>query len=843
MGRDALLRAVLEVVAGRPMTREALVEELRGRRGSVDRDRVDRLLQDDTAFAEVEAGVVHVPSLLEGTAWTVWVDAADARQGFVRTRPHLEVMTWWLIDGDVELLDETGAARCRLQVESMWLDDCDCDVVVGPDGWLANLAGGWATVEVVEAGLCWTACAVPPEPTTAQVAAMRAGFEAAARTTAVAGPRDRPSPPDPRYAVGDNPIHEALVADRRAFVDAPIPPLPALYEAAGLEERGSILAERGFDWEAHRACQDRDRLAVLYGLDDEQVDRVVRAVGACSTLLADSADGLRATGGERQRSAILLAAVLEDGAVAEAFWEESVQRGRSATELAHCADELSLDGVLPVGLAWIRARGLDLAGDAAGAVSLLEAAVTPECTHRPALIELAGFLADSGDARRAFALLGRAGVTEVAAGEDPFDELDEAQRLLDEVRGFALHRPRPAAGRNDRCPCGSGRKYKACHLGREQHPLEDRAAWLYDKAQRFLRRRAPGALEDLADEVADASDAPGLYRELRNSPWLADLALHEGGVFSEFVAERHGLLPDDEALLASQWTLVDRAVFEIRRAERGRLELYDIGRAERITVLNTTANERARKGVVLLGRPLPVGDTYRALSGFIEVPRARLDDVLRAIEDADPVEVAALVGRLLRPPHMQNTDGDELVFHTIRWRCPHPDRVGPALRAAGLNMDGDAAWSLVRDSANQPSTVIAHLRLVNRELSAEVNSDQRADEVRALMASAVADAELLEDEVRPFDELLADVDPDALPSRPDLDDPALRDALRQFVADHELRWLDESIPALGGRTPRQAALDPVGREQLEHLLDSFPSPGPDDVGMMDPDRLRTALSL
>ena len=89
---------------------------------------------------------------------------------------------------------------------------------------------------------------------------------------------------------------------------------------------------------------------------------------------------------------------------------------------------------------------------------------------------------------------------------------------------------------------------------------------------------------------------------------------------------------------------------------------------------------------------------------------------------------------------------------------------------------------------------------------------------------------------------MADFNPDETPARPDLD-PAMRQVLADFVGEHERRWLDESIPALGGRTPREAARDPVGREELEHLLDSFPQPGPDDVGAMNLQRLRDALGL
>jgi hypothetical protein len=90
---------------------------------------------------------------------------------------------------------------------------------------------------------------------------------------------------------------------------------------------------------------------------------------------------------------------------------------------------------------------------------------------------------------------------------------------------------------------------------------------------------------------------------------------------------------------------------------------------------------------------------------------------------------------------------------------------------------------------------------------------------------------------------MASYDPGDAPPRPDLNDPALRQALAEFIADQERGWLDESIPALGGRTPRDAAGDPIGRERLEQLLDSFPEPASDEVGAMSPSRLRKALDL
>jgi hypothetical protein len=428
--------------------------------------------------------------------------------------------------------------------------------------------------------------------------------------------------------------------------------------------------------------------------------------------------------------------------------------------------------------------------------------------------------------------------------DEDVDEPDRGELLFEEVAEFAAHRPRPMAGRNDRCPCGSGRKYKACHLGRERHPLDDRAGWLYQKAQRFLHRRAGDVVWDLAAEIAEGSDDHRLYRQLRRGPFVADLALHEGGVFAEFLAARDRLLPDDEALLAAQWAMVDRSVFEIERVDRDRLDLRDMATGERITVVNTHPSDRTRPGTVMLGRPLPVGDTFRAFGGFIEVPRGSAGELLDAIADGDAHLVAHLIGETLRPPHLQNSEGDDLVLQTIRWDVRDPERVGPALARAGLSADeGGAAWSLVRDSANGPNTIIASLRLEASELVGEVNSEPRGEELMALIANALPDAELVDIESRQLHEALADFGPADAPRGPDVSDPVTRQVLAEFIAEQERRWLDESIPALRGRTPRAAATDPVGREELEHLLASFPEPGPDDVGAMSPARLRHALGL
>jgi len=76
----------------------------------------------------------------------------------------------------------------------------------------------------------------------------------------------------------------------------------------------------------------------------------------------------------------------------------------------------------------------------------------------------------------------------------------------------------------------------------------------------------------------------------------------------------------------------------------------------------------------------------------------------------------------------------------------------------------------------------------------------------------------------------------------DPSDPDVAAVLDQVVGEYERTWLDEPIPALAGRTPREAAADPTRRPDLIRLLDSFPPSG-NRPGAMSPDRLRAALGF
>ncbi len=289
------------------------------------------------------------------------------------------------------------------------------------------------------------------------------------------------------------------------------------------------------------------------------------------------------------------------------------------------------------GLAWQEARRLLLDDQTAAAVELLEA--HRDTGHRSILIDLASFAADSSRPLDARALLEAAGVDVDVDLDAPFDPLasnvDLGTELAEEIAPYAAIRPKPMAARNDRCPCGSGKKYKQCHLGNELHSLEHRAGWLYLKMMRYAQFTRPGAVDAIAAALLDGVESEELAEALNSSMIPADLALHEGELAAAFVAAKATLLPPDELELARSWIQADRSVYEVVRANLHSMDMIDVATRERKTVLGTASDQPAPIGVTMCGRLLRVGDSFQAYGGFLPIDPDLLDGVVLACQSHD----------------------------------------------------------------------------------------------------------------------------------------------------------------------------------------------------------------
>lgn len=453
----------------------------------------------------------------------------------------------------------------------------------------------------------------------------------------------------------------------------------------------------------------------------------------------------------------------------------------------------------------------------------LAAAREADPTHRETLLDSATEAGDRGDAATARDLLRRAGVE---AGDD---------ELATYVR-FA--QPPPGApSRNAPCDCGSGRKRKLCCGVRIGHPLPARAGWLYDKVSRFTQQpRQRRELLEWARSVGvpDAREID-VIRTAMDDPAVRDLAFHDGGLLARFLQVRGPLLPPDEIELARQWVETRRAAYEVAGVRPGiGLELRELPEGAVVEVRERTASRSLRRGDLLLARVLPTG-AEPMLGLVMTVPRAQRESLLQVVSGGSGALCRWLAAGA-EPPRMANTEGHELVLVEQRWRLSEGgwDRLAERLEA-----DGDDVLTQMYDDDSGRRWLRARLERSGDVARVAVNSVERAAAVAELVREVDPAAELLE-ETRP--------DPDALRAVPDPVEltPDLQEAIAAFLREQEERWVDESIPMFGGKTPRQMVRSAAGRRQVEDFLADMaataPVPGL-QAGGMDAARIRELLGL
>ncbi len=205
---------------------------------------------------------------------------------------------------------------------------------------------------------------------------------------------------------------------------------------------------------------------------------------------------------------------------------------------------------------------------------------------------------------------------------------DERGRLLQVVEP-----PPPArAGRNEPCPCGSGKKYKRCCLRKDQEPRpSDRATAIHG-----MDRKLTAQLVDLvADEfspqwILDSEnrlEAPSGIEGVDFLPWFSQWLLHDDEVDGERVvdlfltARGHGVTAREREWLQAQsraWPdLWD--VLEVRKDEGLRVRSLETGEERFVHERAATASLTDRQ--VLLARLVD----YDGLSVFAGIWPQTLD--------------------------------------------------------------------------------------------------------------------------------------------------------------------------------------------------------------------------
>jgi hypothetical protein len=443
-------------------------------------------------------------------------------------------------------------------------------------------------------------------------------------------------------------------------------------------------------------------------------------------------------------------------------------------------------------------------------------------------------------------------------------------------------RKAPLPGRNDPCHCGSGKKYKKCHLDKDHeetagpdriHALDMR---LVDELALFGTSEFPGKW--LPRDVTDLPPQLALHLVIQWAVYERPIA---GRPLIEHYLDDQELDKEEEAWVSAQragWLTIWEVLSTVPGSE---VVVRDLLTGQKRTVREQVASKtlRARDAVLarvvdhegrslfcgLYGRSLPpfavdevLSDARKKLrkkTGDIPVERLRggklgLWLLLRWADALDDLDEGRSV-----PPMLTNTDGDAIALVIDRFAFDRANRDAVEARLATIDgavkpppagRETEIAFFKPDEFHNdiETATVIGFAFIADSVLRVETNSESRAAALRQAIEDACGDLiRHRSREQKDPRQMLADRKGPAKPApEPTAEE---QEFVREYKQRYYQKWLDEPIPALNGKTPRQAARSRAGREQLDLLLremenaeQRLPEPERFDVST-----LRTELGL
>ncbi len=376
-------------------------------------------------------------------------------------------------------------------------------------------------------------------------------------------------------------------------------------------------------------------------------------------------------------------------------------------------------------------------------------------------------------------------------------------------------------GRNEPCPCGSGKKYKKCcqigsldlmeEAARRVRRIQDQVE---PKMVRFVRslfgeRSLDEAWEEFAcgcDELEPDGPEIQLFHPWMIYDWIPKVPGRVGRANTRPVAqlyldEHAAELPPEEARYLQRTLTTSISFHDVVEVEPGRrLRLRDVLLQTEQDVFEKSGSETLRVGDVIFARVVPYDGVALIIgSGSVALPPIEKHPILRLRERlrknvgqptpemllADAREYRALYLSIRdkvmnpAPPVLNNTDGDPLEFHTITCEVESADAAFHALKwlakgeaeadllhSATFDRDGrlrkvEFGWTKAGNRVHKSweNTVLGQVTIEGTKLTVEVNSAKRAQKIQAEIRKHLGGtARKLTVSVKPLEEALQDYD-------------------------------------------------------------------------------------
>jgi hypothetical protein len=479
-------------------------------------------------------------------------------------------------------------------------------------------------------------------------------------------------------------------------------------------------------------------------------------------------------------------------------------------------------------VALVAARAAEGAGDSATARDLINDALYVRPGLEPALHDGAQYAAARGDYVTADRYLRRA----------------EQQSPLRPGLSEAITATGTAGdvGRNSPCPCGSGRKFKACCLRDALPALSARAQLVYALLGTYAER-APG-LETITPLIERTENAQ------QYAMVLLDLALFQGGLADRFLAARGHWLRSDERELIEDWRRIPVTLYEALDVQPDTsVTLRALPDGEPIRLPDKLFSQSAQRLDLFCGRVLHDGSKPRLFAVPVQVPRQRRRELAGLLASDPPPEKIADFLAPEPPIQFRNSDGEDLHECNVTYQVPHPQQTFDQL-AERLTRTGEDMIAWHRDLSDGRVLNLGLIERAGEKFTLTANSPARLSDLEAQLREVAPDAVERDRHAERLSE-----DPGDREARTLIMDSyfveASTDEADRLSRDAEASWLD-APRVIGNLSPREAAgsNDRAVLAELRCMVDDVEAillqtqrAGKPTTGLMNPHRLRETLGL
>lgn len=296
------------------------------------------------------------------------------------------------------------------------------------------------------------------------------------------------------------------------------------------------------------------------------------------------------------------------------------------------------------------------------------------------------------------------------------------------------------------------------------------------------------------------------------------------------------------------------------------LKIRNILISEELDVVEKSGSKILKKGDIIFGMPLTIEGltVFEALSPITIPPerKIRIIELRKLINTRSPVKSSSdlisydttlcsiymrLYKQITNPkvPEIHNTDDEEMIFQDIFYNVSDSHEVFERLHKLDIFQSKEElleeavydeksrvkevkfSWYKKGNKKHKSwaNTVLGHFELKSDTLKVFVNSKERAAKIKLLIERLAGDYVTFRHSViRNANSLLNQPQKkeDSLKLQKDREElmqlPEVQEKIKEMLTDHWNNWLTTKLPALGNRSPKQAARSKEGRELLEPLF-------------------------